>query len=189
MKVDYSKTIIYKLCCKDTSVKDIYVGATTDMKSRKRNHRCNCNNPNTEGYNQNKYKFIREQGGFINWDMIMIEKYPCKDKLESDKRERYWLEELGATLNKFVPSRTNKEYNKKYREDNKEYTKKYREDNKEKFKQYSKNYREDNKDKHSQRCKIKYTCECGSLLSKGNKARHEKSKKHINFINNQTNDI
>jgi len=222
MKVDYSKTIIYKICCKDTSITDIYVGATTDMKSRKYTHKSESNNPNNKGYNKKVYKFIREHGGFSNWDMIMVEKYPCKDKLESGKRERYWMEELGATLNKQVPNRTPKEYkekSKKYREDNKEKSKKYYEDNKEKIKEKSKKYREDNKETlkkyyednkekiketskqyyedNKEKIKIqihksnniKYACICGSTIKKGNKARHERTQKHIDFINNQTKDI
>jgi hypothetical protein len=34
-QTDYSKTIIYKLCCLDTDVKDIYIGHTTHFTSRK----------------------------------------------------------------------------------------------------------------------------------------------------------
>ena len=227
MKVDYSKTIIYKLCCKDISVKDIYVGATTDMKSRKTVHKSVCYNTNRKDYNLKLYEYIREQGGFSNWDMIMIEKYPCKDKLESGKRERYWIEELGATLNKQVPSRTPKEYHKdnkeyrneytrqyhkdnkenirqqlkQYRKDNKEKIKQYRKDNREKIRQQTKQYRKDNKEKLQKKSKeyiekniekirerqsTKYTCECGSTITKKSKARHERTQKHINFINNQT---
>jgi hypothetical protein len=29
--MDYSKTIVYKICCKDVDVKDVYVGHTTDF--------------------------------------------------------------------------------------------------------------------------------------------------------------
>ena len=201
MKVDYSKTIIYKLCCKDTSVKDIYVGATTDMKSRRAVHKSDCNNPNNKGYNKKVYKFIREQGGFSNWDMIMVEKYACKDKLESGKRERYWMEELGATLNKQVPNRTQTEYHKdnkeyrneysrQYKKDNKgkikERKKQYHQENKEKRNEYSRKYHKNNKEKILELRKIKYTCVCGSTISQDHKARHKRTQKHINFINNQT---
>jgi hypothetical protein len=31
--------------------------------------------------------------------MVLIEYYPCKSKLELLKRERYWIEEMKATLN------------------------------------------------------------------------------------------
>lgn len=36
--------------------------------------------------------------------------------------------------------------------------------------------------KYKNKLKIKYTCECGSILSKNCKTKHEKSKKHIKYI-------
>ena len=33
-KVDYSKSVIYKLCCKDPTITDIYIGSTTNMKGK-----------------------------------------------------------------------------------------------------------------------------------------------------------
>ena len=92
-KVDYSKSLIYKLCCKDPLIEDIYIGSTTNMKVRKGQHKTHCNNKNDKRYNQNKYQFIRENGGFDNWDMIMIEEYSCNSKRELEKRERYWVDE------------------------------------------------------------------------------------------------
>lgn len=34
-----------------------------------------------------------------------------------------------------------------------------------------------------EKCKVKYTCECGSVLRRGDKASHEKTKKHQDYIN------
>ena len=144
---DYSKSLIYKLVCLDTDITDIYVGSTTSFKHRKSRHKTNCNNEKTSAYNFNVYKFIRENGGWEAWNMILIEYYPCKTKLELDKREREIIEELKSTLNKNIPSRTIKEW----REDNKEqiavYRKKYYDDNKEKAIKYQKKYYEENKEK------------------------------------------
>jgi hypothetical protein len=72
--------------------------------------KCRCNNPKDKSYNYKVYKFIREHGGWENWDMIMVEKYPCNDKLELHKKEREVFETLKATLNSEIPSRTQKEY-------------------------------------------------------------------------------
>ena len=33
--IDYSKTIIYKIVCKDINIKDCYVGSTTNFTNRK----------------------------------------------------------------------------------------------------------------------------------------------------------
>ena len=76
-KIDYSKTIIYKLCCKDVNITDEYVGGTTNFYGRKGNHKGKCNNSNTR-----VYKFIRENGGWDNWEMIEIEKYNAIEKLD-----------------------------------------------------------------------------------------------------------
>lgn len=199
--VDYSKTIIYKLCCKDTNIKDIYIGATTCMKARKALHKTTCNSGKSIQYNNKVYKFIRDNGGWENWDMIMIEKYPCNDKVESCKKEREILEKLGATLNMANPIilKDKKEYFKEYIEQNRdkirEYKKEYREKNKEKIAERSKKYYEKNRKKYKKWCdnnkeKIKeykkqlYTCiSCNTTIRKDGKTKHNKTKKHINNLN------
>ena len=133
---DYSKTIIYRIICKNPSITDCYVGHTTNFVERKCQHKYNCNNKKTKSY---VYQFIRANGGWENWDIVEIEKYPCNDSNEALKRERYNFELYNATLNNNIPSRTMKEWNN----DNKEYQKEYRENNKEKKKEYYEN----NKDK------------------------------------------
>jgi len=52
--------------------------------------------------------------------------------------------------------------------------------NKEWNREYQRNFYHANKNKDNS-----YTCECGTVLShKNNKSKHSKTKKHINFINN-----
>ncbi len=75
---------------------------------READHEKSYNNPNSKNYNYYVYQFIRNNGGWDNFDMIEIKKYNCADRLEASKRERYWLETLKATLNKQIPSRTHK---------------------------------------------------------------------------------
>jgi len=143
-KIDYSKTIIYKLVCKDINITECYVGQTTDFKSRKSKHKCNCNNTETNFY---VYQFIREHGNWKNWNMIEIEKFPCNDSLDACKRERYWVEYYKATLNSTIPSRTDQEWKEENKDKLLEYQKKYREDNTDKIKENNKEYYDDNKDK------------------------------------------
>jgi len=52
------------------------------------------------------YNFINANGGWDNWEMIELEKYPCKDSNEAYARERYWKEKIGATLNSQTPLKT-----------------------------------------------------------------------------------
>jgi hypothetical protein len=141
--VQYSNGIIYKLACKDVAITDVYVGSTTNFRRRKQGHKSKCCNENDKGHNIYVYTFIRSNGGWGNWDMIQIEEYSCENKRELHARERHWVEQLGAGLNKQTPARTQAEYQKQYREDNKDKIKQYNENNKDKRKLYY----EANKDK------------------------------------------
>jgi len=60
----------------------------------------------------------------------------------------------------------------------------YRKVNKEALNEKTKVYNEINKEALKEKAGMKYTCECGAITCKGHKARHERSQKHIKFINN-----
>ena len=145
--VNYNNSIIYKLCCKDPEIKEIYIGSTTNFYRRKQNHKSKCNNSNNKSYNLNVYKFIRENGNWENWQMVEVERYKAIDKQDLHKQERYILEKLGASLNRNIPSRTIKEYYqenqdkfKEYYQENQDKYKEYYQENKEKNKEYQKKY-------------------------------------------------
>ena len=144
-KVDYYKGLIYKLCCNDTAIKDIYIGSTTNFKSRKMTHKSAYKTKPQYGV----YTFVRENGGWDNWSMIEIEKFACNDKRELETRERYWLEHLGATLNKVIPTRSKKEYDR----DNADKIKKYLVRNADKRKERCKEYYLKNANKIKERVK------------------------------------
>ena len=154
--IDYSNTIIYKLCCNNPNITDVYVGHTTDFTNRKRTHKYKCNNEKSN--NIYVYQFIRENGGWTNWSMVEIEKISCIDSNDACKYERRQLELLGATLNMLIPSRTRKETNKIYYDNNvekiKETGKLYREENVEKEHIRQKIYRDNNVEKEQIRNKI-----------------------------------
>ena len=181
--------IFYKIFCKDENIKDLYVGKTTDLKRRWNNHKNRCNNENDKKYNLKVYEFIRENGGWNNFNMIEIEKNEYDDK-DSAIRERYWIKELNATLNCIIPSRTKNEYRENYKEHlkeykkeyNKKYNKEYYEDNIEKIKQYYENNKEKIKEyrkRHYENNKEIIICECGCEITKKSLTRHKQSKKHI----------
>jgi hypothetical protein len=98
--IDYSNTIIYKIYCKDSSIKDVYVGHTTNFTKRKYHHKV-CSNIIT---NKSKiYKTIRDNGGWDNWDMIEIAKYNCKDVTEARIKEYEHYTLLNSSLNTASP--------------------------------------------------------------------------------------
>ena len=100
---DYSKTIIYKIVCKDLNIPDIYIGHTTDFISRKATHKNVSNGLGLRKSNSKIYETIRNNGSWNNWEMIEIEKYPCKDGNEARARERHYYELLNANLNSVCP--------------------------------------------------------------------------------------
>ena len=199
--INYNKSIIYKICCNDLKIKEIYIGSTTNFTKRKQLHKSCCNNINGKLHHLKLYKCIRDNGGWVNWSMILIDTVSCESKLELHKIEREYIEKNNSVLNCNIPCRTakeqkekKKEYHKQYYEDNREkrneYDKKYYQKNKqynnynEYYKKYSKKYYQKNKQKINEKLKEKITCECGATITKCNKPRHNKTKKHINFINN-----
>ena len=99
LEIDYSNTIIYKITCKDKSIKEIYVGHTTNFVQRKYTHKQSCNN----NYNSKLYNIIRNNGGWNNWEMIMLEFFNCKNSIEARIKEQEYYEKLQATLNSVEP--------------------------------------------------------------------------------------
>lgn len=108
--IDYSKMLFYIIKCKDLNIKECYIGHTSNFRKRESLHKSNCNNKKCKSHNLKIYIFIRNNGGFDNWEMIKIEDYPCNNNLECSQRERYWIENNNATLNKNIPSRTKEEW-------------------------------------------------------------------------------
>ena len=152
------------------------------MRKRKNNHKNNCNNEKAKYYNNKVYQYIRKNGGWDNWNIIEIERFEAIDGNDARKRERHWIEELKATLNMIIPSRTIKEYHKEYYQDNKEILvekeKKYREINKTMIADRYKKWYEINK----YIINGKIICECGCEISNNSLNRHMKTKKHIDLM-------
>ena len=179
--IDYSNTHFYKIVCKDTSIKDCYIGHTTDFNRRKSEHKKNCYMENDKHYNMKLYKCIRDNGGWENWEMVLIKAEACENTLDAKKKEREYIEQLKPSLNICVPTRTGQEYyndnheklldyrkkyyienkprivesNKAYNEHHKEYLqerhKQYREEHKEEKKIIDKKYYEEHKDEICER--------------------------------------
>ena len=142
--MDYSKGKIYKI----TGGGKCYVGSTIQpLNIRFSKHKCQ--------------KYIEEIKDCEDLAIELIEEYPCECKKDLFIRERYWIEKTEC-INKYIPTRTQKEYyqenkekikelKKKYREENKEKIKEskkeYNKINKERIKEYNKKYREENKEK------------------------------------------
>ena len=148
--------LIYKILCNQTG--EMYIGSTMDLKNRMKCHRA-------EG-NVCRSKQIIDRGKYI-YDVL--EEVEYNDKIL--EREQYHIDNTDC-INIINPFGFNK------KEYDKVYGKKYREENYEKRKVRWNNYNQANLEKY----KEVITCECGNTFTLRNKARHMKSKKHINLL-------
>ena len=166
--IDYSKTHFYKIVCNDTNITSCYVGHTTDFKRRKYEHGSCCNNEHSKMYHYKLYQTVRNNGGWCNWSMILIDTLPCNSSLEAKKKEREFMEELNASLNKAYPVRSKQEYY----QDNKEVlnvkNKNNYHKNKEAYRERRKQHEEENKEYLKEKAKENYL--------KNKEVRQQKSK-------------
>ena len=161
--MDYSKCVIYKIQHKDNNDL-LYVGHTTNFTKRKNEHKSGVNNVKGNAYNVKLYQMIRENGGWDDFNMVVIKDFPCENKQQATTEEDRIMREMKATMNTNRASHSRKEYS----QDNKEYFREYYEKNKEKI-----------LTKNNKVC----ICECGKQYTYSNRLQHEKSKFHLNFLN------
>ena len=145
--IDYSKSLIYQIE-KDGIV--YYVGSTTDFVNRKSTHKGSCNNENNEKYNYPIYEFIRDNGGWDSFKMILIENYNCNDVNELTAREQHWMNEFKThLLNTNYASRTRAEWVEDNRIDIAIKKAKYAQDNSVEIQKYKKQYHIENRDREN----------------------------------------
>ena len=171
---DYSNGKIYKIV--DNTNGNVYFGSTTKkyLSSRLAEHK-------------GKFKmFLNQKHHFVtsfkiiengDYDIILLENYPCETKDKLYTRERHYIETFEC-INKSIPNRTKKQYYIDHKEIIQEYKKKYRKYNKEKVQQADKQYYLNNKEKLQK----KYNCNCGGNYTHESKSKHLKTAKHQNYI-------
>ena len=147
-----------------------------------------------------------------NCRIELEELYPCNSKIELNKREGEHIRN-SICVNRKISGQTKKEYWEENKTKLHEKQKQYREDNKESIRQGQKEHRNNNKKLLSEKKKIyrqanketiqakdrlyhdlnkeainekrrqQYFCDCGKVLSNSNKARHQKSLTHQQYLN------
>jgi hypothetical protein len=158
---DYNtpNSVIYKISCKNKEIDLTYIGSTISFRKRKENHKVECNN---EAKTKKLYKTIRENGGWNNWDMIIIEVFPCESKTALHTREQYWIAQETKPLNERLAYITEEE--KKEKE--KAQTKAYREANKEMLAEKYSVWFEANKDKRNATRRETWAKKHGEIIKK-----------------------
>lgn len=193
MPIDYSKGKIYKII--DINTNECYIGSTCEPSLARRlaGHVSDYKRYlNGKGCYVTSFKII-EQG---DYDIVLIENFPCNNKDELHARERYYTNNI-LCVNKIKQQGLyNKlghiEYCKQYYEDNKDQMKQYREDNKDQMKQYYKDnkdqykqYYQTNKEKIKLQRYTKHNCQCGGCYTHAHKTCHYKSTIHQQYEENR----
>jgi len=149
---------VYKLFC--DGIEDFYIGSTFNMRSRKYEHKHNCNNPNSKDYNLKVYQYIRANKGFDNWKFEILVEKDFENKTALKIKEQEVINLLNPSLNMCSAYITDEER------------------------------RIQKKVSNDKRLATKIKCACGGKTSKANKTTHEKRQKHQKYlqtINNITN--
>lgn len=122
----------------DETIRECYIGSTRRPDKRFMNHKYRCNNPDDKNYNLKVYKHIRENCGFDNWQISVLETHNIT-KSDAKIHERWLIELYESELNSCVPSRTQAEYDI----DHKEQKRAYRAEHREKYRAYRAEHKEE----------------------------------------------
>jgi ribosome-interacting GTPase 1 len=188
--VNYNNGKIYKIESINVEDSDIYIGSTTKklLSMRMSHHRSTYKKYKISGFKSiTSYKIFNKYG-LDNCIITLLENVNAKSKDELFTREAYYIRTLKC-VNKVIPNRTQKQYRDDNKENLQDYRKNYRIDNKDKIfdymKEYLIEYKEINKIKLSIQRSQKIFCDCCNIeFNITNKARHNKSKIHLEKISN-----
>jgi len=179
---DYSRCVMYKINCRDPSITDLYIGSTCNFTRRKNEHKSVSSNDKSRNYNLKLYKCIRDNGGWDNFIMTPIAKFPCQDKISKLIEESRLIDKLKPSLNSCIPGRTRKQY---YQDTHikKIIIKKTTEELKILKNNSSNKYYKNNTSKIKKHKQSKILCDCGCMVSRNHISTHRKTSKHINLKN------
>lgn len=145
---DFSNCYIYNIVDKDKIVH--YVGSTSNMNSRRSKHKYNCKNENSKHYHLDIYKYIRDNGGWDNFECVPIRKIVNISNItELRIAERLEMEKftglknmMGSYMSEEEHRENTRNWQKQHPEKNAEYRKKYRQKHPEKVREQIKKWRE-----------------------------------------------
>ena len=162
--VNYNQAKIYKIWSPSTGL--TYIGSTCSTLSKRiSQHKDNktCYEAGKRSY-VTSFKVLDQPDARID----LIEYFPCNNRTELNRREGEIIVQTQC-INKQIAGQTKKEYNKKYYD---------------KTAERKKEYRQKNKDAIKARKSQQHKCMCGKIYTLGHKTRHEKTKWHIEYIEN-----
>jgi len=98
MKNKFRNTTIYYIQ-HITKCELLYIGATTNILKRKRDHLRNLNDTTRPNFNIKLYKLIRDNGGWVMFKMIPLIYPECNTKDEMLKEEQIIISKYKPSMN------------------------------------------------------------------------------------------
>jgi len=176
---DYQLGKIYKIV--DNTNNNVYIGSTCKILKQRLSGHVSVYKHYLKGKNNYVTSFdILENN---DYEILLVESFPCDYKDELLARERYWTNKIDC-INKnknqgLINEIGRGEYNKQF---NKQYYVEHQDHLKEKEKQYRKDHHEQIKEWKTTKC----TCVCGGMYTLVNKSQHVKTSKHIEYVKSET---
>ena len=94
--VDYSKTYVYRLTCKNPMISDAYISYTTNLTQRKYKHKREALDLSIQ---TRLYDSIRKNGGWMNWKCEILEECACNSELQAKERVLFYIFKMKSNLN------------------------------------------------------------------------------------------
>ena len=94
--VDYSKTYVYLLTCKNPSISDGYISYTTNLTQRKYKHKRETLDLSIQ---TKLYDCIRKNGGWTNWKCTILEECDCNNEVQAKERANFYILKMKPNLN------------------------------------------------------------------------------------------
>lgn len=167
--------VVYKLSCKNPEISDCYVGSTNNFGIRRSQHK-NAAEVNAKRKKSILYDFIRQNGGWANWCMTVLEYVPCNSSSELVMRERNWFEKLNPSLNVNTPYKTPQNVPKE------EYARTYYEINRDERREHNRVWYE-NKPKERVKCECGMEVRCSRLPVHLETPLHKKNLQRLHIKN------
>ena len=181
---DYNKAKIYRISAGDLT----YYGSTTQPL-------CNRMGSHRDDFRTGKgcaSALVLQQDPEAK--IVLVEDFPCENREQLNAREQHYIE-TQPCVNKYkaYTGLTEAEYNAQYQvqryQENKEAIlaqhRQYRQDNKEAIKARKSQHYQENREALLAHMNQKHTCGCGGCYTTVNKAKHERTQKHQQWLAGQ----
>ena len=188
----YSNSKIYKIVNENTGM--FYIGSTC-LPLHKRFYQHKHNSKKDKHKNIKLYKYFTEPT-FDDFKIVLVEEFNLENKEQLKREENKYIEKFinddkCLNMNLSYTGLDKNEYCKLYHQENRkkiiEQKKEYRKENIDYFRNYDRirNQYDERKMKMKEYKSQKFICICGAEIRNDSRSKHNKTIKHIKFIESQ----